>query len=915
MNEFGEEPRLPSIPDLRSADLEQVVAALKEWVEVRQGVRGEQIDRAITMRDLLNAGLATPSAINGLLGNGEQLAEPPGPRNDADTPPAPEKLEAAGALKNIVLTWQFAPGYTRLAYFEVWRAETDALGSAIMLAHTYAPMYADEVGPGKKYFYWVRAVSDIGNTSNFNSFSGTAGETSIDPAHVLAVLEGRITASQLYKDLGDRIDKIDTPVVGLVDKLASETGARIAAIAAEAQARTNAVLAEAQARAAAITTVQQEVQSANQSMAQTKTELTAAIAANAAAVVQEVTARTDAVSSVTSAVTILAAKVDQNTAAITSEQSARVAADASTAEQLTQLTTDFKDGDVATLAQSRAYVQSYSYSKSAADSAIASANTAIRAEFQGADAATLTSAKSYVQDFAYSKAQADSAIAARETAITTAYKAYTDQAKADAVAASSADVRTYSYSKSASDYAMASQYNTITSNYQSADAGVLASAQAYVTSYAYSKSAADQAIATQVSQVTARLDNVGGASIEQKFSAQASVNEGLRAQYTIKMEVGGIAAGIGLASSGPSSAPEFDFAVRANTFYVAPPNSTTKVPPFIYRSTGVTINGEYAPPGLYLTDAFISNGTITNAKIGNLAVDDAKIANLSVSKLTAGALAVGQYVQSTNYSSGVYGFRIHGNGSAEFNDVSVRGTVEATSGHVGNIIITAQGIKSVNYDVSNGFFLSADGGAVFGRGVLIMGTLVGADGTFKGQLQAASGTFTGQLQAAGGTFAGQLQAAGGTFAGALTADAINAVSTVNIAGASITGVVTAEAGSATVPSGGDVWAVGAALAMPAGSSGAVISATVNMSAAVGASVFLRIARSNLSTGEVVQIKTLGVSLQAGYASTFSITAFDPMPVAGTGQYWLVLANATSGPGSNVQATAHSSSIVVQGAKR
>lgn len=57
---------------------------------------------------------------------------------------------------------------------------------------------------------------------------------------------------------------------------------------------------------------------------------------------------------------------------------------------------------------------------------------------------------------------------------------------------------------------------------------------------------------------------------------------------------------------------------------------------------------------------------------------------------------------------------------------------------------------------------------------------------FKGTLTAASGTFAGDLTAAGGTFAGELTAATGTFKGSLTADAIDAVSTLNIAGNAVT---------------------------------------------------------------------------------------------------------------------------------
>ncbi len=54
--------------------------------------------------------------------------------------------------------------------------------------------------------------------------------------------------------------------------------------------------------------------------------------------------------------------------------------------------------------------------------------------------------------------------------------------------------------------------------------------------------------------------------------------------------------------------------------------------------------------------------TVTNALIQNLAVDNAKIANVSAAKLTAGAIGVGQYIESTNFPSGA-GFRLDGGGT------------------------------------------------------------------------------------------------------------------------------------------------------------------------------------------------------------------------------------------------------------
>jgi len=46
------------------------------------------------------------------------------------------------------------------------------------------------------------------------------------------------------------------------------------------------------------------------------------------------------------------------------------------------------------------------------------------------------------------------------------------------------------------------------------------------------------------------------------------------------------------------------------------------------------------------------------------------------------------FMQSSNYSASVSGWRIEGDGDAEFNDVTVRGTIVATSGSISNLTIS-----------------------------------------------------------------------------------------------------------------------------------------------------------------------------------------------------------------------------------
>ena len=134
--------------------------------------------------------------------------------------------------------------------------------------------------------------------------------------------------------------------------------------------------------------------------------------------------------------------------------------------------------------------------------------------------------------------------------------------------------------------------------------------------------------------------------------------------------------------------------------------------PFTILAVDTIINGVTYPAGTYTTKALIFDAQISNAKIANLAVDDAKIASLSAAKLTAGSIAVGQYIQGTGYVAGSAGWRINGDGTAEFNNVAVRGGVYAAYGAIGGAVIESNAVRSSNYagwDAGVGWRLGSDG--------------------------------------------------------------------------------------------------------------------------------------------------------------------------------------------------------------
>ena len=233
--------------------------------------------------------------------------------------------------------------------------------------------------------------------------------------------------------------------------------------------------------------------------------------------------------------------------------------------------------------------------------------------------------------------------------------------------------------------------------------------------------------------------------------------------------------------------------------------------PFVVQATPTTVNGVAVPAGVYANDLFVKNGTITNAKIANLAVDDAKIANLSVSKLDAGSLKVGSYISSSNYVAGSQGFAIWANGNAEFNNATVRGTVYASSGSFTGAVYASSGSFSGAVYASSGSFT----GAVYASSGSFSGSLYSNDGTIGGVRINSNGLNAGsyygyawptdggggfhlgpsgllmgnpsvgryvEITESGQFYAPRFRLEGGQayFGGVLTAEAVNAVSTINI---------------------------------------------------------------------------------------------------------------------------------------
>ena len=84
----------------------------------------------------------------------------------------------------------------------------------------------------------------------------------------------------------------------------------------------------------------------------------------------------------------------------------------------------------------------------------------------------------------------------------------------------------------------------------------------------------------------------------------------------------------------------FDFAIRADKFYIAPPSGTGKGDsPFMVLTSSQTINGTVVPAGTYIKSAYIHDGSIDSAKITNAAITNAKI---GAGEITSAKIGLGE---------------------------------------------------------------------------------------------------------------------------------------------------------------------------------------------------------------------------------------------------------------------------------
>ena len=403
-------------------------------------------------------------------------------------------------------------------------------------------------------------------------------------------------------------------------------------------------------------------------------------------------------------------RIATSAAAITSEQTARATADTALTTSISQLTstvTTNKDSADASLTTLNSAITSEATTRATADTTLTTTVNSLTSTVTG-NYNTLNSA---ITNEASTRAGADSAAATTVSNLTstvntknrTYYQASapsTDLIVGDLwfdnddnnksyrwdgstwvdandarISANTAAITSEASTRATADTALSDTITTLSSTVT----GNYTTLNSAITTEASTRASADTTMADSITTLQSTVDG-NTAAISTEATTRASVDGGLLAQYTVKADVNGYVSGFGLASTANNAGATSSFAVRADSFYIASPSGPGVAPtmPFIVRTTSTTIGGVEVPVGVYITDGYIQNGTITNAKIANLAVDSAKIYSLTADKIIAGSISVGQYIQSSNYVSGSSGWKINGDGAAEFGSAAIRGQLVAS---------------------------------------------------------------------------------------------------------------------------------------------------------------------------------------------------------------------------------------------
>lgn len=551
----------------------------------------EELQRAVRYGTLNPAAV---EQVNGLISSGGGGSGGGGEVIDTSPPPALTGFEATGGYGIVFLNWDF-PTDPRHGLTEVWRSATNNIGTAVQIGTAAGSIYVDVVQTSSTFYYWIRAVNkwdgSVKSAYTPDTTGGLPATSAPDVPYLLDALTGAITSSELASSLSTRINLIDagagTP--GSVDaRILSESNARVAGDSALATSISAlAVSNDAGFDWARIWYFDAGVESWTSNGGSPSVS---------GGLLRAFDHATDPQLISPGSLAIDAASYDQvklrvkKTGAPTWEgtlywkRTGDATWDVGRSESIAEPTWT---GGFATIVFQPAW-----------DGTIAQIRLDLGDSSDGTDRHEI--------DWAAIGRSAPGASTAMVAELETAKIGY----------CTLSGVATDHTNRAACE-AAGGTWNV------------------------------GLPLATAVKQVAVD-DGDGAIALEERFVAQKTLDDGLLAQWTLKVDANGRVGGIGLAAEVPEpGVSTIDFAVRADRFWIAAPSGTDLgVIPFTVLTSPTVISGDTIPAGTYINDAFIRNAAITEAKIKDAAITNAKIASLTADKVTLDSL-VGRLAQIT----------------------------------------------------------------------------------------------------------------------------------------------------------------------------------------------------------------------------------------------------------------------------
>lgn len=201
---------LPNMPDTSPA-LQATLRQVLERLAVLDGQRGDDLDAAVTRRELVDAGIAKVERDQSMSATIRSVADASEWKNIPylKAMPAPVAPTFKTGIGVNFLFWEL-PNARGVGATEVFRRTNDLDGAII--ASPVGTMYADlPVEHNTTYHYKIRYVSELGMTGDWSPEVEVL--SAVDPSYMVDVLNGQLNESSLAESLRERI-KPD----GVIDK-------------------------------------------------------------------------------------------------------------------------------------------------------------------------------------------------------------------------------------------------------------------------------------------------------------------------------------------------------------------------------------------------------------------------------------------------------------------------------------------------------------------------------------------------------------------------------------------------------------------------------------------------------------------------------------------------------------------------